>query len=192
MQDLREGRAYFRIEIDGVLHEPDGSLFYWDVGYFDDPSWGYMDVPLHPALETALLGVQSQARTKKAGGVQFDTFVECSTRVDANAEVVSSPTGVPAWIVTPDVGKVWMLREGLVTVSGLDPATDDFMVGIELEDSTFVISDWSTDGMPLRLFELERIGYRSQRVIGIACIVRSSVSATLRAVGTFWTTEVTL
>jgi hypothetical protein len=46
--------------------------------------------------------------------------------------------------------------------------------------------------MPLRQFELDRMGYRGQRVVDIVCIVRSSVSASLQTVGTFWVTEITL
>jgi hypothetical protein len=195
---MREGRAYFRLSVAGVLHEPDGLVLYADDGFCDDPAWGYPDIGLHPALEAALRGIQAEARVKKAGGVQFDTYIECASRLDASAEVVAIPAGVPAWALARDPGTAWMLREGLVTVTrsdaALDPATDSFMVGLALLDGTFILSGWSSavDGMPLRRFELERLGYRSDQVRGIACVVRSSVSNTLRAVGTFWTTVVTL
>jgi hypothetical protein len=196
---MREGRAYFRLSVAGVLHEPDGLVLYADDGFCDDPAWGYPDIGMHPVLEAALRGIQEEARVKHAGGVQFDTYVECATMVTANEMVTSSPTGIPAWVLSRPAGKAWLLREGLVTVtrgSGgpIDPATDSFMVALQLIDSTVLASGWSSavDGMPLRLFELERLGYRSQQVTGIACIVRSSVSASMRAVGTFWTTEMTL
>jgi hypothetical protein len=46
--------------------------------------------------------------------------------------------------------------------------------------------------MPLRLFELERIGYRSQQIIKIEGIVKSSAVVPLRLVGTFWVSPMTL
>ena len=194
---MREGRAYFRLAVAGVLHEPDGSVLYADDGFCDDPAWGYPDVGMHPALEAALRGIQEEARVKKAGGVQFDTYVECLARIDAIGSVAASPTGVQVWSQSAPAGKTWLLREGLVTVIGasgaIDPATDSYRVTLTLEDSTVLQSAWSNavDGMPLRWFELKRLGYRSQHVVGISCVVRSSSSATLQAVGTFWASEFT-
>jgi hypothetical protein len=198
MPGIREGRGYFRQSVAGDLLEPDGLVLYCDDGFCDDPEWGYPDVGMHPALMAALRGIQEEARQKRAGGVQFDTYVECVKRVDALGEVTADPGGTLAFVAAPPVGFCWMLREGLVTVdsggSAVDPATDAYMVILILVGGAAVVSDWSSacDGMPLRTFELERIGYFSEQVALIAVLVKSSVSATLRAVGTFWTTPMTL
>ena len=193
---IREARAYFRISVNGELHEPDGSVLYCDDdGFCDDEVWGYPDIALHPQLQTALLGLGEEARVKKAGGVQFDTYIENSTRLDGVGEVVADPGGTAAFALTPVAGKAWMLREGVVSVTGpLDPATDAFMVVLALADAGSIATPWvsPTDCLPLRKQDLVNLGYHHDQVIGIAVLVKSSVSATLRAVGTFWVTEMTL
>jgi hypothetical protein len=190
---IREGRAYFRLAIDGPLEEPDGSVLYCDDGFCDDPVWGYPDIGLHPVLRASLRAIQEEARVKKAGGIQFDTYVECVDVLSATDSVTPSPTGVVAFKFTPTSGS-WLLRDGLVTcdVPGgaliLDPTTDAYKVQITLSDSTVLDSGWktNTDGMPLRTFELEKIGYFSQRVTQIQGLVKSSVASSMRLVGTFW------
>lgn len=76
---LREGRAYFRLSIPGPLRDPDGSILYCDDGFCDDPRWGYPDVTMHPKVQAALSGILDEARTKIAGGVQFDIYVGGAT-----------------------------------------------------------------------------------------------------------------
>ena len=193
--DLRQGRAYFRQAVAGQLTEPDGAGYYVDDGFCDDPAWGFPDMGLAPSLVAALYGINEEARVKRAGGVQFDTYIENGTRLDGVGEVVAGPGGTLAFVLTPPVGKAWMVRQGLVTVTGpLDPATDSFLIALLLADGSAAVTDWisPTDGKPLRTFELEQIGYFSGQVINILVRVKSTVSNTLRAVGTFWTTEMTL
>jgi hypothetical protein len=194
---IREGRAYFRLAVDGPLEEPDGSVLYCDDGFCDDPVWGYPDVLMHPVLRASLRAIQEEARVKKAGGVQFDTYVEC-VDVESATGTGASSTGVVVFTLTPDSS--WLLRDGLVTcdVPGgaliLDPTTDAYKVRITLADTSIIDSGWSNaaDGMPLRLFELERIGYRSQQITKIEGLVKSSVSNTMNLVGTFWVSPMTL
>ena len=192
--DLRQGRAYFRQAVAGQLTEPDGSGCYADDAFADDPLWGFPDVGLSFALTSALHAIHEEARVKRAGGVQFDTYVENITRLDGVGEVVAVPTGATAINLSPPAGKAWMIREGLVTVTGLTPATDAFILVLLLADASMVSTGWisPTDGLPLRTFVLERMGYFSGQVTEIVVGVKSSVSNTLRAVGTFWTTEMTL
>lgn len=192
--DLRQGRAYFRQAVAGQLTEPDGSGCYGDDAFCDDPAWGFPDVGLSPALTSALHAISEEARVKRAGGVQFDTYVENSTRLDAISEVVAAPTGTMAFVLAPTTGSAWMVRQGLVTVGPLDPTTDAFMFAMLLVDSSVVLTDWIApiDGLPLRTFELEKLGYFSDQVAEIVLLVASSVSNTLRAVGTFWVTQMTL
>ena len=192
--DLRQGRAYFRQAVAGQLTEPDGSGCYSDDAFSDDPRWGFPDVGLSFALTAALAAIHEEARVKRAGGVQFDTYVENSTRLDGVGEVVAAPGGTTAFFLTPPAGKAWMLRDGLITVGPIAPLTDSFRLTLTLVDSTIVTSGWISpiDGLPLRTFALERMGYFSGQVAAIIVSVKSSVSNTLRAVGTFWTTEMTL
>ena len=73
-------------------------------------------------------------------------------------------------------------------------ATDNYMVRLTLLDGLTIDSPWSNaaDGMPLRTFELERLGYFSQPVTKIEGFVKSSLTLPLRLVGTFWTTPMHL
>lgn len=194
MPSNREARAYFRLGVAGELLEPDGSVWYWDAGYFDDPAWGFPDAGMHPTLVASLRAIQESARVKVAGGVQFDTYVECVNRIDLAGE------GLPtrAFTVSAAPGTVWLLREGLVTVTvngePINPALDSYRVDITLADGSVIVSGFSRacDGMPLRTFELERIGYRSQPVAQIAVIVQGVGLDPVRAIGTFWVTPMSL
>jgi hypothetical protein len=195
---LREARAYFRESVDGVLHEPDGSVLYCDDGFCDDEVWGYPDVGMHPQLVKALWGIREEARVKRAAGVQFDIYVECSQRLDADADTAPGPGGAIAWTLTPPTGKAWMIRDGRVTANrsnaGINPFLDALAVEFTYSDATVLTSPWSqaVDGIPLRTFELERMGYRSEQVVSIVGRVKSASLAHIRLVGTFWVTEVTL
>jgi hypothetical protein len=192
--DLRQGRAYFRQSIAGQLTEPDGSGCYSDDAFTDDPLWGFPDQGLSFATTAALHAVNEEARVKRAGGVQFDTYIENSTRLDSVNELVALPAGALAFAQSAPAGKAWMLRDGLVTVSGMAPATDSFAVVLVLADATLVSTGWISplDGVALHTYVLERLGYFSGQVASIVVSVKSSVSNTLRAVGTFWTTQMTL
>jgi hypothetical protein len=195
MPGLREARAYFRLAVAGDLREPDGSVMYFDdAGYFDDPAWGFPDVGMHPQLVSALRSIQESARVKVAGGVQFDTYVECVQRLDMLEDIpafgisnLSSPPGV-----------AWLLRDGLVTITkGGEPAsptTAVYMLTLVLTDGSTLSTAVSSakDGMSLRTFELERLGYRSQLVAQIIVTAATSGPVPVRVVGTFWVTPVTL
>jgi hypothetical protein len=192
--DLRQGRAYFRLAVAGQLTEPDGSGCYGDDTFCDDQAWGFPDIGLAPSLTAALHAISEEARVKRAGGVQFDTYVENSMRLGGVGEVVADPAGTMAFVLAPPTGSAWMVRQGLVTVGPIDPSTDAFMFAMILADSSVIVTDWIApiDGLPLRTFELEKLGYFSGQVAAILLLVASSVSNTLRAVGTFWVTQMTL
>jgi hypothetical protein len=194
MPGLREGRAYFRLAVGGQLKEPDGLVLYADDGFCDDPKWGYPDIPMHPALVAPLRAVQAEANVKRAGGVQFDLYVENSTILCQAAQVVAPPIGSVAILLVPPLGKAWLIREGLVSVMGMTAPGDGFVVSLTLSDGTSRNTGWlnNRDGLPLRTFELEKIGYYHQPVVAILVQVGSISSATLAAVATFWTTLMTL
>jgi uncharacterized membrane protein YvlD (DUF360 family) len=115
-------------------------------------------------------------------------------RLGGVGEVVADPAGTMAFVLAPPTGSAWMVRQGLVTVGPIDPSTDAFMFAMILADSSVIVTDWIApiDGLPLRTFELEKLGYFSGQVAAILLLVASSVSNTLRAVGTFWVTQMTL
>jgi hypothetical protein len=194
MLSIREGRAYFRLAMNGPLTEPDGGVFYFDDGYLDDEVWGYLDGGLSQRMLGALMTVPASVSPIKAGGVMFDYYIEDVIRLDEVGEVAASAPGTSVFADSPGAGKAWILRDGLVTISGpLDPATDAFRVGFLLIDSSVVETDWiSEDSVRLGTYELERIGYACGQIANIVVTVKSSVSSTLRAVGTFWVTEMTL
>ena len=204
---LREGRAYFRLSVEGSLFAPDGLGLFCDYGFCDDDKWGYPDVGLHPDLIAGLRGIQEEARVKKAGGVQFDTYVE-SAKVLSTTGTATSTTGIVAFTLLPDSpADSWLIREGSLSCDapdghGLDPSvdpmfdhvTDAYKVRFTLLDGSTVESPWSSDmgGMPLRTFELERIGYFGQPVTKIEGLVKSATNIALHLVGTFWTTPMQL
>jgi hypothetical protein len=97
-------------------------------------------------------------------------------------------------LLVPPLGKAWLIREGLVSVMGMTAPGDGFVVSLTLSDGTSRNTGWlnNRDGLPLRTFELEKIGYYHQPVVAILVQVGSISSATLAAVATFWTTLMTL
>jgi hypothetical protein len=195
MPGLREARAYFRLGVAGELLEPDGSVWYWDAGFFDDSEWGFFDSGMHPTLVAALRTVQEAARVKVAAGVQFDTYVECVQQIDLSGEAY----GLHSFTVSAPPGTAWLLRDGLVTVTSsgepVNPALDSYRVILTLATGELLVSNLSRacDGIPLRTFELERMGYRSELVAQITVRTQAFGPAhALRAIGTFWVTPVTL
>lgn len=105
------------------------------------------------------------------------------------------------WTLTPPAGYAWLIRQGLVTCDHsyygpvvFDPAVDAYRVQFTLVDGSIISTPRCNrvDGMPLRIPELERIGYFHQHVAKIDGFAASSIDSPLRLVGTFWTAEITL
>lgn len=140
MLDRRTAAAYFSVEAQDYVSDPDGFAMFWDDGsYFDDPVLGYMeDVDTFPpAVLSALLALIQDVTAKKAGGVQFDVFLEPSTLEQAKgASSVASPTQV--WTLTPAAGTIWYVNECYVGHDSPTPnkAAISHHLVFDLEDGT--------------------------------------------------------
>lgn len=200
MPDMRGSRAYFRESVYGNPIETDGLVFYADESYCDDPMWGYADVGQHPSITAALRAIQEEARSKRAGGVQFDLTIENATIAHGQTAAANPPgSAAVIWSLEAPSGKAWYIREGLVSCNidgagAIDPATDEFRIVITQVGGGVLQSDWwhSISSLPIRRSQLEKMGYYGTIVAKIEGLIYSSVPNTLNLVGTFWVTEVTL
>ena len=202
---MRESRAYFRIDLVGPLCDPDGLLLYADVGYTDDTEWGFPDIGcppgssigVHPVIGAASQALLHEAQTKKAGGVQFDIYLEDATILQAQDyhNGTTDPTGAVVWTLTPESGTAWYLREGLATGDAgemMNPTTQGIKVRLTLVDDTIIDTGWRVGCLPLRMFELQALGYHGQRVAKIEGLVRADASAFLNLVGNFLVSTCTI
>ena len=198
MVSAREGRAYFRLQMDGVLREPDGAVPYLDDGYLDDPNWGYPEDGLALREKNALMTVANTADQLRAGGVQFDFYVEdavvlpsagAASGASASAmstvvwTLLSDPTAVPG---SETVG--WILRDCLLSHTPADP-------GVFVHQVQFTFSDATTFATPLfggldsehlSLTKLVAIGYPFKPIVKIEGAVDSNGATSVTLVGTFW------
>ena len=185
---LRESRAYVRVDLVGELRDPDGSILYCDDGYCDDDVWGYPDVGTHPAIASAANALQGELRNKLAGGVQSDIYVENATYLQGFADIsgpAPGPAGILVWSLTAPSGKTWHIREGLLTAAPFDPATDLVKIVLTLADSSTIATPWTAAALPLRTFELQKVGYHGQPVVRIDAWIKSSVVLTENLLGNF-------
>jgi hypothetical protein len=114
---IREGRAYFRLVMDGLLKEPDGAVLYCDDGYCDDSNWGYPDVGISVRTMGALMTVPAVANQIRSGGVLFDYFIEDASVIPSEGVAVGETTrGLSvAWTLNAPPGTGWILRDGIVS-----------------------------------------------------------------------------
>lgn len=135
---LREGRAYFRLDLTGPMQEPDGSVMYYDAAFFDDEDWGYPD-DVNPLVIGAILTVSLQADAKKAAGVNAravgtgtatDLYVEDRIAFPLPGSTSMAPATVvhgsenEMWAISSDPlatpgseTKAWLIRDALVSSS---------------------------------------------------------------------------
>ena len=97
------------------------------------------------------------------------------------------PTGTQMWSLVAPTGQAWHLREGLVTSTLFDPATEAIRVILTLQDSsTVLLGPWTAGAFPLRTFELARLGYHGEPVVRIDGWIHSTVPiADLNLAGNF-------
>lgn len=114
---IREGRAYFRLVMAGLIKEPDGAVLYCDDGFCDDPNWGYPDEGLAVRAMGALMTVPAVANQLRAGGVQFDFCIEDDQVIpETGAAIGSSSSGLAtAWTLSAPSGSGWLYRDGFVS-----------------------------------------------------------------------------
>ena len=187
---LRESRAYVRVDLVGELQDPDGMVLSCDdEGYCDDENWGYPDIGDHPAISSALQALLQELRSKIAGGVQTDVYLDDLEYLQASQEIVMGSPGIAMILdLTPPAGQFWLLKEGLLTAFPLNPAdlsTQTIALGLMFADSSTLLTPWMPGDFPLRTFELEKIGYHGQQVVEIVALLQSSVPADVYCAGNF-------
>lgn len=197
MVSIREGRAYLRLIMDGVINEPDGAVLYLDDGYWDDEVWGYPDAVFAQRCLGALLTVPATIDKLRAAGVTVDFYIdngveasEVGTSADVGVVVVwallADPLG-PPWT------KAWLIREGLVSHT---PTSSAFYHGLVFlfDDGTWFVTPPTNrdDCEHLTLAVLEDMGYPFKPVVAILGLVQSDGATPVTLTGTFWATEYAL
>ena len=203
MVSIREGRAYFRLSMNGPLNEPDGATLYFEDGFLDDELWGYPDGLLAERILGALMTVPSAVAPIKAGGVLFDFYIEDGVVVpDTGAAVGYNTLAAPVvvWTLRSDPlvvlgseSKAWLLSEALVSHS---PS------GTIWHQVTFTFADLTTfttpvfsnfDSEHLTTSRLVALGYPFGRpVVQIQGTLQSDGVQAASLVGTFWATTYSL
>lgn len=182
MPSNREARAYFSAELLGQLHEPDGSVLYCDIGFCDDLSWGYPDIDLYPALKSAIMALPEELNRKRAGGVQFDVYVDDYMLVPAAGAIRGTRTSFGqglVWYLWSDplnpvtsatVG--WLYRDGLLSHDTLDssggPPAPPWMAGA-YHYLLFRYRDGSTFATPTNTGGAESNHLTLQKLIALGC-----------------------
>ena len=197
---IREGRAYFRLAMNGPLKEPDGSVLYFDDGFYDDEVWGYPDVGLHPRLLGALMTVPNAANRIKAGGVLEDFYVEDYAVVPTEGVSLgtSSAAGVvPVWIMIadptgPPYMKLWLVRDILLSHTPAQKGTLFHGLVFYFADMTFFYTTPfdGIDSEHLTVTKLAAMGYPFKPVIAILGLVQSDGVTPVTLAGTVWATPV--
>lgn len=211
---LREGRAYFRLDVAGPLAEPDGSTLYFDDGYCDDPAWGFPDT-VNQQVISALLKIQNAADAKKAAGVnalagapgtQTDVFIaDNQLIIGMDPTIVSAGEEADVWTVFSDSlaspgseTKAWLLRDGLLSTSSQTllapnpptPGKVQHHVTFTFSDSTTFTTPWwsSSDSEHLTLARLQAIGYPFKPVVRIDAAIYNTGASSANCVlfGSFW------
>lgn len=162
----REGRAYFRIETPSAISDPDGIRFFSDVGFFDDPVFGYLDVEQHPQVIASLMAIWEEANRKRAAGVQFDVLLPLSTTVVVSGHVAFAGTATAVTATAP-AGKYWLMMDLVVShdaaLSGVapNPAADSHRLLFTFSDATtFTTPVYSgIDSEPLNTSRLLALGF---------------------------------
>jgi hypothetical protein len=204
MLSIKEGRAYFRIALDGPLNDPDGAVLYLDDGFLDDDTWGYPDGLLAERIMGALLTAPSAIAPLKAAGVQFDYYIENSTVVPSNGAFVGiTEASAPAvvWAVLSDPlsapgseTKAWLYRDGLLAHSPDNAGASSHVVRFTFSDATtFTTATWRRfDSEHLTASSLAAQGFPFKPIVKIEGKVQSDGVTSVTLTGTFWMTEFAL
>jgi len=215
---IREARAYFRMEIIGQVHEPNDLVFYFDEGFFDDPVFGFVDVLYHPEVISAVMALSEETNRKRAGGVQFDSYLVNDVVVPSEGFVRDTQptygdskagTGWVWHLLSDDISPPgseqwgWLFREGLVSpdaTSGSSPTWDEnsyFWLRLYFKDGTYFDTPnrYGSDSWRVSLFDLMLLGFDPGRPIVEIAAHQYNPDGTgvfvPALVGTFWLTPYT-
>jgi hypothetical protein len=219
MVDRRSGRAYFRMDLEGPLKEPDASTMYYDAAFFDDDAFGYPDTD-EQRVASAMLAIVDQANAIKAAGVNAlpdgrpgtstDLFIEDRLVIPAIDSLThATPFGATLlWTLLSDPlatpgseTKGWLLRDALISHTSDAPVED----GQIFHELLFTFSDATqfltplyggTDSEHLTIAKMREMGFFfSKPIVSIAGYMQTAGSlgtVTVTLAGTFWVVEYTL
>jgi hypothetical protein len=211
---VREARAYIRESIAGDIVEPDGFVLYADVGFCDDPLWGYPDIGTHPAISAALNSVYSEVTAKKAAGVQCDLSIENAQIINgAAALTVHAGSTSLAWSLLSDPSATpgsettaWLIRDGMLGTSSQETgsgAPNPAVPGSVAQFLTFTFAGGGTfstppyagpDSQHFTVSALQAMGFPFLPIVRIDAYAHDvggfNVNATV--CGTFWMSKYAL
>lgn len=159
MRSLRTSRAYFEVDFDAAIEDPDGLVLFFDNGFMDDPVWGFSDVGTHPQVLAGLLAVANEANQKRAGGVQFDVIENIGV-VETAVSTTSAGSYTLVWTMTPPAGVFWYLELGLFSHTTAIPVpTAAQRITFVYVDATTATFDYSgTDAQIITPADLGPLG----------------------------------
>jgi hypothetical protein len=200
MNDYRTARAYFRLVPTDVLNNPDIAGLFMDDGFFDDPVFGFSDTGLHPKLLASLMSVWEEANRKRAGGVQFDIYVdELARLIRVGSDTANVATQV--WSMTAPPGKVWIYADGVFShdfALAPQPASGTVAgafhrVRFTFEDATtFTTPNWTSNlEQHLHLADLLALGMPFKRITLIEGFIKTDGTHPMNLVGEVYAAEVT-
>jgi len=187
--DRRMATAYFEVQLQDLVRDPQGYEFFFDDGGFgDDPVLGFPEgaPSLPPGVTSALLALYQDVSNKKAGGVQFDIALYGLTlELGEGQSSGASPTKV--FDLAPASGQIWWVSEAFAghdcSSLTLSPHVSHFLV-YDLEDGTHLTTP------VYRRQDTQRATIPTQRVTGIHGWVQSDGFAVGNLVAWFWVRSV--
>lgn len=148
--DRRTATAYFRVDLDGVLDDPELATMFLDGGgYWDDEVAGYPDVGVPPLVNAQGNAIWEEANRKKAGGVSFDVMLLAGRKVEGTGHATAAISTL-VFSISPPAGSGWLLSDVVV---GHDGARNAFPPGALLPANAahqlrFTYSDATTFTTP--------------------------------------------
>jgi len=122
LSDRRVARAYFEVQAGDYVSDREAQAMFLDEGFADDPMMGYLDawLTLPPGVLAGLLSVYQHVSQAKAGGVNFDLFLQRPT-VIAEMGLTTSAGDNDAWVISAPPNTAWMIVGCTVGMSSANP-----------------------------------------------------------------------
>lgn len=187
--DRRMATAYFEVDLQDLIKDPQGYEFFFDDdGFGDDPVLGFPEgaPSLPPGATAALLALYQDIANKKAGGVQFDVVLYGLT-VEIGEGSTNANVATKVFDLAPAAGEIWWVS---LAFAGHDCSSILFAPDV----SHFIVYDLE-DGSHFqtptyRGQDTQRAPIPTQRVTGIHGWVRSDGFGVGNLVAWFWVRSV--
>lgn len=186
--DRRTAIAYFEMDAQDYIRDPQQGTMFWDASFYDDPMYGYPDglLDFPSVVLSALLALIQDVTAKKPIGVNFDVFLrdpDVTTGVGASTANVLTV----AWTITPPAGSKWMVVEAFAGHdSPIVVPTSTHKVVYTLDDATTLDTGEYGDTDTQRLLTLPS-GHLVTQIQGF---VKSDGVTAVNLVGTFRTIQI--